>query len=199
MMKHALTALITTLLSLPLMAGELDLSQTEADIKLIGTYFKPSSSDQTLRNVDTLTRQTVQSLAKLEEGDGQRTARAQELWSRLEAALNQKLDHTTESRLSVDNYEEKEAIREQVDTKAATINRFYQEALRDNPTLGGAITLQLHFLQSGYLSDIEIKEADKDMTLLAERIMPTLRTVRIKAQSAQKAINYKLHFFPDRP
>ncbi|HCO60832.1 MAG TPA: hypothetical protein DIT58_11655, partial [Porticoccaceae bacterium] len=74
------------------------------------------------------------------------------------------------------------------------INFFYQHALRSNPMLGVRVVVELNFMPTGYLEDIEIKSADEGLERLAIRILPLLRTVRIKPQEASQKIEYKLSF-----
>lgn len=200
-MKRVLTALFSALLSLSVFAGDIDLPQTGNDIKLIQAHMKPSASNSTLRRVDVLTRSTVGDLGRQlsqYEPDSEAHGEALALWNKLEQALiNKTID--VEQILSEDDYEQQAAIREQVDEKAMTINRFYQQEIRTNPSLGGRIVVELHFLPTGYLADIDIKSADEGMKVLARRILPLLRTVRIKPQETAQAIDYKLIFFPHEP
>jgi hypothetical protein len=197
-MKRSLIVLLTTLFSWNISAEEAPLAKIEQDIQLIRKHFHSSSDDKTLKSVDILTQQTVQSLAKTlsNENHSEEKQKAFELWSYLELAL-----HGTTAQmgglLSNNNYDKNDALRQQTDLRFETINNFYQEALRAHPQLGGTIILELNFSKNGYISAISVKQADPGMINLAERITPAMRTLRIPAQTSPEAIDYKLEFFPD--
>ena len=200
-MKYVITTLFTALLALPAFAGEIDLSQTENDIQLIRAHLTPNASDKTLRSVDVLTSQTVEDIALLlsqHDTDPRTREKAQALWNKLETILTTRTIDV-EQRFSGADYDNQDVIREQVDTKAEGINFFYQHALRSNPMLGGRVVVELNFMPTGYLEGIEIKSADEGLERLAIRILPLLRTVRIKPHEAPQTIEYKLNFFPNKP
>ena len=193
-MKYVITTLFTALLALPAFAGEIDLSQTEKDIQLIRTNLQPNASNRTLSSVDVLMCKTVEDLGWLlsqGEPDHSTKEEAQALWDKLATILNNA--HTEVKKVPSDD-DQQALIRAQIDKKGMALNYFYQHELRSNPMLGGRIVVELNFMPTGYLEDIEIKSADEGLERLAIRILPLLRTVRIKPQEASQKIEYKLSF-----
>lgn len=198
MMKRSLIVLLTTLFSWNISAEETPLAKIEQDIQLIRKHFHSSSDDKTLKSVDILTQQTVQSLTELlsNEKHSKEKQKASELWSHLELAL---YGTTTrmEELISGNSYDIDDVIIPQVEQRASTMHNFYKEALRSDPQLNGMITLTLDFSQTGYISGISVKQADSGMANLAERMTPVMRTLRIPTPKSPEAIDYKLQFFPD--